>query len=69
MTPLTKEQAAILGAFTGILCGPFADIQEYANRVLNGQFFTHQFGDEGFAMRLKEAARADFMAIVYKGAA
>ena len=27
---LTKEQAAIIGCFTGIACGPFSDVHEIA---------------------------------------
>lgn len=33
MKRLTKEQAAIIGAYTGFSAGPFADIQEYAEKV------------------------------------
>mgnify|MGYP001615151816 CR=1 FL=1 len=30
MDKLTRRQAAIIGAFTGVTCGPFEDIQDYA---------------------------------------
>lgn len=46
MERLTKRQAAIIGAFTGVTCGPFVDIQEYADEVLGFATFTHQFGDK-----------------------
>lgn len=63
LTKLTKEQAAILGAFTGIACGPFSDIHEYCERIMGHPIFTHQF--PALAEKIKEAAREDFLAICY----
>ena len=31
---LTREQAAIIGAYTGICCGPFSDIHALAEALL-----------------------------------
>lgn len=62
---LTKEQAAIIGAFTGITASNFSVIHEYAERKLGRSIWTHEFGSEEFASELKEAARVDFMSIVY----
>ena len=61
---LTKEQAAILGAFTGVLCGEFGDLHEYVERVMGRPVFTHEMGDRTTADAIKEAARADFMALL-----
>jgi hypothetical protein len=66
-TRLTKQQAAIIGAFTGIAHGPFPDIHEYAEKKLGRPIWTHQFGSKDLMAELKEAARDDFMAIVHKG--
>lgn len=60
---LTREQAAIIGAFTGVTAGPFADIQGYAEKVLGRPLWTHQFANKAMADELKQAARADFLAI------
>ena len=60
---LTKEQAAILGAFTGITMGPFSDIHEYAEQKLGRPIFTHEFASEKLCDELKELARKDFLAI------
>lgn len=62
---LTKEQAAIIGAFTGIACGPFRDIHEYAERKLGRSVWSHQFAVRLFMDELKEAAREDFLALAY----
>lgn len=40
---LTKEQAAIIGLYTGITAGPFADIHELAERLMKRPIFTHEF--------------------------
>jgi hypothetical protein len=63
---LTKEQAAIIGAYTGYLVGPFADVQEYAERVIGRPVWTHEFGTDAFAEGLKAAARDDFLAICFE---
>lgn len=65
MTRLTKEQAAIIGAYTGVTCGPFSDIHEYAERVLGRPVFTHEFAGS-VNEELTLAAREDFLALCYK---
>jgi hypothetical protein len=66
MQRLTKEQAAIIGAFTGFTAGPFGDIHEYAERVLGRPIFTHEFANDDFAKKLEDAARGDFLAICHE---
>jgi hypothetical protein len=61
MQKLTVEQAAILSAFTGILCGRFSDMAQYAERIMGRPILTHEY--PGIADQLKEAARDDFMSI------
>lgn len=60
---LTREQAAIIGAFTGICCGPFGDIQDYAERKLGRPIWTHEFASKDVAAELKAAAKDDFISI------
>ena len=57
---LTKRQAAIIGAFTGILAGPFQDVHEYAEEIIGRPIWTHEWP----ADKIKEAARSDFEDIV-----
>jgi hypothetical protein len=63
---LTKEQAAIVGAYTGFAIGPFSDIQEYAEKVLGKPLWTHEFADKKLMLKLREAAKADFIAIAHE---
>ena len=60
---LTPEQAAIIGAFTGICCGPFGELHGYVEKIMGRPVWTHEMGDKATAKQIKEAARADFMLI------
>lgn len=60
---LTKEQAAIIGLYTGITCGPFSDIHELAEKLIGHPVFTHQFADRIMVEKLKELVRPDFLAL------
>lgn len=46
MQQLTKEQAAIIGLYTGVTFGPFADIHKLAEEVLGRPVFTHEFASQ-----------------------
>ena len=60
---LTREQAAIIAAYTGVCCGPFEDVQRYADKVLGIVSFTHHFADKKLWADLKAASKDDFIAI------
>lgn len=60
---LTKEQAAIIGAYTGIAAGPFSDIHGYAEKVLGRPVWTHEFADNRLSEKLRTAAKDDFLSI------
>ncbi len=63
---LTKEQAAIIGAYTGFAAGSFGDVQEYAEKVLGRPIFTHEFADKALVEKLRDASRPDFLAICHE---
>lgn len=67
MTRLTREQAAIIGVYTGITCGPFGDIQELAEEVLGRPIFTHEFASKELAEELRLAVKDRFLSICYDG--
>lgn len=66
MPRLTKEQAAIIGAYTGVLCGPFSDLHEYAERKIGRPIWTHEFANPSLNDELREVCRDDFRAIAYE---
>lgn len=65
MQRLTKEQAAIIGLYTGVACGPFQDIQELAEKVAECPLWTHQFANEALWKELKEKVKPQFIALCY----
>ena len=64
MTRLTKEQAAIIGAYTGILSGNFSDMHEYIEKLMGRSVWTYEMGNKEFLAELRVAAKEDFLKIV-----
>ncbi len=64
MERLSSEQAAVIGAFTGMLAGPFSDMHEYIEKIMGRPVWTHEMGNDKVAAEIKEKAKADFLAIV-----
>lgn len=61
---LTREQAAIIGLYTGLLCGPFGDMHAYAECLAGRPIQTIEFGlNESLVAELKKLAEADFIAM------
>lgn len=58
---LTTEQAAIVGAYTRVLCGSFNDLHEYIERKLKRSVQTAEL--PSIADEIKTAATEDFLAI------
>jgi len=61
---LTKRQAQIVGAFTGIVAGPFPELHEYIQEILGRPVFTIELGNEEMADRISAAAKEDFLNLV-----
>jgi len=61
---ITRRQAAIIGAYTGINCGPFEDMHEYVDSLPGFEGITTiGFAMPGIAERIHEASRADFISL------
>ena len=60
MTRLTKEQAAIIGAYTGILAGPFVEMTAYIEQILGRPVWTTELADELVCKEIRIAATDDF---------
>lgn len=63
---MTKNEAAIITAYTGIILGSFSDFHEQAEKLAGRPIWTHQFGCKEFAAEIKEAARNDFVSLEVK---
>lgn len=61
---MTRHEAVVLSAFTGILMCDFQDMHEYIEKVMGYPVLTHEMGNREFMDEVKEATRSDFMEIV-----
>jgi len=60
---LTRREAAVIGAYTGVLMGCFADLQALGDEVMGRTTWTHDYGSSTFQVRLKAKVRDQFLAI------
>lgn len=63
MSQITREQAAIIGAYTGVLCGPFSDMHKYVEKVMGRPIWTHEMASTETMAQIREAAKKDFIAL------
>lgn len=63
---LTRRQAAIIGAYTAFLCGPFVDVHRYIEEVIGRPVWTHELADRGMWEEIREAAKEDFIALCHR---
>lgn len=61
MDKLTREQCAVISAYTGYLIGSFAAMQEYIEQILGRPVWTHEL--PSLTEEIREASRADFIAL------
>lgn len=64
MQKLTKEQAIIISAYTGVLCCNFTDLHEYIEKVMGRPVFTHELGDGLFWDDLRDKIKKDFLSMI-----
>jgi len=60
---MTKREAAIVSAYTGLMLGDFSEMHKYVEELYDRPVFTHEFGCKPFADRLKDDSKADFISI------
>lgn len=60
---MTKQEAAIVTAYTGFLIGSFSDTHEYIEKLMGRPVFTHEMGTGEVMEEVKRRAKADFIAM------
>jgi hypothetical protein len=60
---MTRQEAAIVTAYTGFLIGSFSDMHELAEKVMGVPMMTHEFGDRELMKELKEKVKPLFVGI------
>lgn len=61
---MTKNEGAIISAYTGIMIGDFHDFHAYAEKKIGRPILTHEFTNEEFWKELKEKTETDFLKVV-----
>lgn len=56
-----KEIGAVIGAYTGILCGGFSDLHEYIEKILGRPVFTSEMASPDISAQIKDASKEDFL--------
>ncbi len=60
---MTKNEAVILSAYTGIVMCDFSDIHEYTEKVLKRPIWTHEFASEDLWVEIREKVKPAFLEI------
>jgi hypothetical protein len=60
---MTKREAAIIGAYTSILCGDFADMHKYIEEIIDRPVWTHELASETIMDEIQDKSKVDFLKI------
>lgn len=60
---ITKREAAIVSAYTGILLGSFEELQAYVEELLGRPVWTPEFADGSFVQQVKLRSYQDFITL------
>lgn len=58
---MTKQEAAIVSAYTGTMLGDFVDMTDYMEELVGRPIWTHELSDKAFVAEVKELAKSDFI--------
>lgn len=65
MEKLTREQAAIIGAYTNVLCGPFGDMHEYIEKIMGRPVWRHELANAKVVEEIAAKAKPDFLSLCH----
>ena len=60
---MTKEEAAIVAAYTGYLIGEFSEMHKYIEKKMGRPVWTHEMADREFAEEIRKQCKDDFISI------
>lgn len=63
---MTKREAAIVSAYTGVMLGTMGDMCEYIEEILKRPVFTHELANQKVVEEIRKASKPDFMLIKVK---
>lgn len=63
---MTKREAAIVSAYTGIMMGEFGEMHKYIEELFDRPVFTHELGNKETFDNIKKLSKEDFISIEIK---
>ena len=60
---MTEREAAIVTAYTGILIGNIVAFHRYAEELMQGGIFSHEFANKELMEEIKNRSKDDFLNI------
>ena len=60
---MTKREAAIVTAHTGILLGDFSIFHGYVEEIMGRPVFTHEMGNKNIAKEISNKSKKDFTSL------
>jgi len=60
---MTKREAAIVAAYTGVMIGEFQEMHQYIEEIMGRPIQTFELGLDHVFNQIKEKSREDFKAI------
>jgi hypothetical protein len=63
---MTKQEACVVAAYTGVMIGEFSDMHEYIEKIMGRPVFTHELASSKTMEEIRNKARTDFIAIKVK---
>ena len=60
---MTKQEAAIVSAYTGYLIGDFSDLHAYIEQLLKRPVWTHELANKELAKEIQRLSHDDFVAM------
>jgi hypothetical protein len=58
---MTKREAAIISAYTGIMLGKFSDMHAYIEEILDRPVWTYELGNPVTVNEIHEKSKKDFL--------
>ncbi len=60
---MTKKEAAIVSAYTGVLIGEFSEMHKYIECLFGRSVWTHELGNKEVFEQIKQKSKQDFLDI------
>jgi hypothetical protein len=60
---MTKREAAVVAAYTGVLIGEFSEMHKYVEEIMDRPVFTHEMGNKEIAQEIKDKSKEDFISL------